>query len=62
METDWYVIRFVEIGEEIPPSVSFKRTEIRTEANDLEARIDACKTLDELMAVLTPEPTEETEA
>jgi hypothetical protein len=62
METDWYVIRFAETGEEIPPSVLYKRTEIRTEANDLEARIDACKTLDELMAVLTPEPTEETEA
>ena len=58
METDWYVIRFVETGEEIPPSVSFKRTEIRTEANDLEARIDACTTLDELVAVLTPEPIE----
>jgi hypothetical protein len=62
METDWYVIRFAETGEEIPPSVLYKRTEIRTEANDLEARIDACTTLDELMAVLTPEPTEETEA
>ena len=58
METDWYVIRFAETGEEIPPSVSFKRTEIRTEANDLESRIDACTTLDELMAVLTPEPIE----
>ena len=61
METDWYVIRFAETGEEIPPSVSFKRTEIRTEANDLEARIDACTTLDELMTVLTPETTEEAE-
>ena len=58
-ETDWYVIRFAETGEEIPPSVSFKRTEIRTEANELEGRIDACTTLDELMAVLTPEPTED---
>jgi len=62
METDWYVIRFAETGEEIPPEVLYKRTEIRTEANDLEARIDACTTLDELVAVLTPEPTEETEA
>ncbi len=54
METDWYVTRFTETGEEIPPSVSFKRTEIRTETNDLEARIDACTTLDELIEVLTP--------
>jgi len=61
METDWYVVRFSETGEEIPPAVLYKRTEIRTEANEQEARISACTTLDELIEVLTPEPTEETE-
>ena len=59
METDWYVIRFAETGEEIPPAVLYKRTEIRTEANEQEARINACTTLEELIEVLTPEPTED---
>ena len=59
METDWYVIRFAETGEEIPPAVRDERTEIRTEANEQEARISACTTLEELIEVLTPEPTED---
>jgi hypothetical protein len=53
-ETDWYIIRKSETGVDVPPSVLFEREEIRTESNELEARIDACKTLDELIEVLTP--------
>ena len=53
-ETDWYVIRFAEIGEEIPPVVLQERAEIREAYNVLEARIEACTTLEELMEVLTP--------
>ena len=58
-ETDWYVIRFAETGEEIPPKVLQERAEIREESNVLEARINACTTLDELIEVLTPALDEE---
>ena len=58
-ETDWYVIRFAEIGEEIPPVVLQERAEIREASNVLEARIEACTTLEELMEVLTPVSDEE---
>jgi hypothetical protein len=56
--TDWYVIRFAEIGEEIPPSVLAERAEIRKESNEFEARIDACKTLDEFIEAVTPKTEE----
>jgi len=53
-DTDWYIIRNGETGAEIPKEVLVKRSEIRTESSDLEAKIEACKTLDELIEVLTP--------
>ena len=53
-ETDWYIIRKGETGADIPKEVLVKRSEIRAESNDLEAKISACKTLDELIEVLTP--------
>ena len=53
-ETDWYVIRNGETGADIPKEVLVKRSEIRAESNELEAKIDACTTLDELIEVLTP--------
>ena len=58
-ETDWYVIRFAETGEDIPPVVLQERAEIREASNVLEARIEACTTLEELMEVLTPVSDEE---
>ncbi len=53
-DTDWYIIRNGETGAGIPEEVLVKRSEIRTESSDLEAKINACTTLDELIEVLTP--------
>ena len=53
-ETDWYIIRKGETGADIPKEVLVKRSEIRAESNNLEAKISACTTLDELIEVLTP--------
>ncbi len=53
-ETDWYVVRNSETGADIPKEVLVKRSEIRAESSELEAKIDACATLDELIEVLNP--------
>ena len=53
-ETDWYIIRNGETGADIPKEVIVKRSEIRAESNEIEAKISACATLDELIEVLTP--------
>ena len=58
-ETDWYIIRNGETGADIPEEVLVKRSEIREESNDLEAKINACATLDELIEVLTPKTDED---
>lgn len=58
-ETDWYIIRKGETNADIPSSVLIKRAEIRAASDEQEARINACTTLEELIEVLTPEPTDD---
>lgn len=58
-ETDWYIIRKGETNADIPSSVLIERAEIRAASDEQEARINACTTLEELIEVLTPEPTED---
>jgi len=58
-ETDWYIIRKGETNADIPSSVLIKRAEIRAASDEQEARINSCTTLEELIEVLTPEPTED---
>ena len=44
-ETDWYVTRYAETGEDIPADVTTKRAAIRTAANTIETAITGAKTL-----------------
>ena len=44
-ETDWYVTRYAETGEDIPADVTTKRAAIRTAANTIETAIKGAKTL-----------------
>lgn len=51
-QTDWYVIRKAERNVEIPAEIALKRTQIVTEANRLEADINASTNVEGLIAVL----------
>lgn len=51
--TDWYVVRFADIGTPVPADVSAYRSEVRSFSGLNEAAILACTTVEEL-AVLTP--------
>lgn len=51
-QTDWVIIRKAERGVEIPSEVALKRTQIVTEANRLEADINASTTVESLIEVL----------
>jgi hypothetical protein len=51
--TDWYVVRQVENGTEIPANWNTWRQVIRQEANEKNTRIAACTTLQELLAYTT---------
>ena len=44
-ETDWYVTRYAETGEDIPADVTTKRAAIRTAANTIETAITGATTL-----------------
>ena len=50
--TDWYVIKATE-GESysVPEAVTTYRADVRTASNDMESKIDACSTVDELAAL-----------
>ena len=48
---DWYVVRQQEVGTEIPEAWSTYRSEVRTTAEDMQSKINACTTVDELAAL-----------
>ena len=48
---DWYVIREQEAGTPIPADWTTFRTDVRSTAADMQSKIDACTTVDELAAL-----------
>lgn len=56
--TDWMVIRKAERGVEIPADVAAERAKIVADCDAKEAAIEACTTVEELMAVVAPVNTE----
>lgn len=48
---DWYVVREQESGTAIPADWSTFRTDVRSTAADMQSKIDACTTVDELAAL-----------
>ena len=48
---DWYVVRESEAGTAIPADWSTFRADVRSTAADMQSKIDACTTVDELAAL-----------
>ena len=48
---DWYVVRETEAGTSIPADWTTFRTDVRSTAADMQSKIDACTTVDELAAL-----------
>ena len=48
---DWYVVREQEAGTAIPADWSTFRADVRSTAADMESKINACTTVDELAAL-----------
>jgi hypothetical protein len=48
---DWYVVREQEAGTPIPADWTTFRTDVRSTAADMQNKIDACTTVDELAAL-----------
>jgi len=48
---DWYVVREQEAGTPIPADWSTFRADVRSTAADMESKINACTTVDELAAL-----------
>lgn len=52
--TDWMVIKASEVAEyTLPADVATYRAAVRTTSNEMEAKITACTTLEELIALFT---------
>jgi len=50
--TDWYVIKATEVESyNVPENITNFRTEVRTTSNEMEAKIDACNTVEELKSL-----------
>jgi len=50
--TDWYVIKATEVDSyNVPAEMTTYRAAVRTASNDMETKIDACSTVDELAAL-----------
>ena len=50
--TDWYVVKATEVESySVPEGVTTYRADARTASNDMESKIDACSTVDELAAL-----------
>ena len=48
-KTDWYVIKATDVESySVPENIKTYRADVRTASNDMEAKIDACTTVDEL--------------
>jgi hypothetical protein len=52
-QSDWVVIRKIERNVDIPTKIASLRSAIISECNRLETEITACKTVEELIAVVT---------
>ena len=48
---DWYVVREQEAGTAIPADSTTFRADVRSTAADMQSKIDACTTVDELAAL-----------
>ena len=44
--TDWYIIKKIETGSDVPSSITTYRSDVRTSANKIEKLINDCDTLD----------------
>jgi len=50
--TDWYVIKATEVENyNVPENITNFRTEVRTTSNEMETKIDACNSVDELKSL-----------
>ena len=50
--TDWYVIKATEVESySVPEAMTTYRANIRSKSNEMEPKIDACTTVDELAAL-----------
>ena len=50
--TDWYVIKATEVESyNVPQNITNFRTEVRTTSNEMETKIDACNSVDELKSL-----------
>ncbi len=50
--TDWYVVKATEVESySVPEATTTYRADVRTASNDMESKIDACLTVDELAAL-----------
>lgn len=50
--TDWYVIKANEVeGYAVPENITTFRADVRAKSNEMENQIDACTTVDELIAL-----------
>jgi len=52
IKKDWYVIKATEVESySVPEAITTYRADVRTASNDMESKIDACSTVDELAAL-----------
>ena len=50
--TDWYVVKANEVeGYTVPENITNFRSDVRAKSNEMETQIDACTTVDELIAL-----------
>ena len=50
--TDWYIIKATEVQSyNVPENITNFRTEVRATSNEMETKIDACNTVDELKSL-----------
>tara|TARA_R100000458_G_C8201493_1_gene191904 strand:- start:260 stop:874 length:615 start_codon:yes stop_codon:yes gene_type:complete len=50
--TDWYIIKATEVESyNVPENITNFRTEVRTTSNEMETKIDACNSVDELKSL-----------
>ena len=54
--TDWYVIRKADAEIAIPAAVATHRAAVRTKSGEMEALVDACTTVEELVALYMYDP------
>ena len=49
---DWHIIKATEVESySVPEAITTYRADVRTASNDMESKIDACSTVDELTAL-----------